>query len=417
MSEQVMSEHEVGRPWLSDLTAEIAARTATAGPDLIALSHAIHARPEVRFQEHHAAASLAAFLGGQGFSVTAGVAGMDTAFLATRVFGVGGPTIGVFCEYDALEGIGHACGHNIIAAAGAGAAVSAARWLEQRGDAPGRIVVIGSPGEEGGGGKARLIGAGALAGVDASVMIHPASRDVVHRPSLGRIAFEATFTGRAAHAAAAPHEGLNALDAATLTLVSIGLLRQQMRPDSRVHAIVVEGGDAVNVIPERSRLRVFVRSGDPQYLRGRLAPAVLNCVAGAAMATGTTVEMTEAAPAYDPMNSNPVLADLARDAFMAVGREPAILSTPGGSTDMGNVSQLMPVIHPYIGVTPGLSLHTRDFAAAAGSPDADRAVLDGATILGALLAALLARPRLVTDARQAFDANQASGAGHALDTK
>jgi amidohydrolase len=334
---------------------------------------------------------------------------MDTAFLATRVFGEDGPTVGVFCEYDALPGIGHACGHNIVAAAGAGAAVSAARLLESRGVTSGRIVVIGSPGEEGGGGKARLIDAGALAGVDAAVMIHPAGFDIIERPLLGRLSLEVTFTGRAAHAAGSPYEGLNALDAATLMLVSIGLLRQQLRPESRVHAIVVEGGEAVNVIPERSRLKVFVRSPDPEYLRGRLQTAVQDCAGGAAMATGTTVEVTEIAPAYEPLNGNGLLADLARRAFVAVGREPAADPVPGGSSDMGNVSQILPAIHPYICVRPGLSMHTRDFADAADSPDADRAVTDAATILGSVLAALLVRPHLVEDARKVFDGIQPSG--------
>jgi amidohydrolase len=394
--------------WFSTLTADIGTRVAAVGPDLVALSHAIHAQPELRFEEHRAAAVLEAFLGSQGFSVTAGVAGMDTAFLATRVFGEDGPTVGVFCEYDALPGIGHACGHNIVAAAGAGAAVSAARLLESRGIPSGRIVVIGSPGEEGGGGKARLIDAGALAGVDAAVMIHPAGFDIVERPLLGRLSLEVTFTGRAAHAAGSPHEGLNALDAATLLLVSIGLLRQQLRPESRVHAIVVEGGEAVNVIPERSRLKVFVRSPDPEYLRGRLQTAVQDCAGGAAMATGTTVEVTEVAPSYDPLNSNGLLADLARQAFLAVGREPSAVPEPGGSSDMGNVSQILPAIHPYICVRPGLSMHTRDFASAADSPDADRALTDAATILGSVLAALLDRPHLVEDARKVFDGLQPS---------
>jgi amidohydrolase len=409
-----VSGESADRQWITELAAETGTRTAVIGPELVALSHAIHARPELRFEEHDAVAALQAFLGGRGFPVTAGVAGMDTAFLATRVFGEEGPTVGVFCEYDALPGIGHACGHNVIAAAGAGAAVSAAQVLEARGVTSGRIVVIGSPGEEGGGGKARMIDAGALAGLDAAVMIHPAGFDIVERPLLGRVSLEVTFTGRAAHAAGSPDEGLNALDAATLMLVSIGLLRQQLRPSARVHAIVAEGGEAVNVIPERSRLKVFVRSPDTEYLRGRLQTAVENCARGAAMATGTTAEIAEVAPAYEPLNSNALLADLAREVFIAVGRESAAVPAPGGSSDMGNVSQVLPAIHPYICIRPGLSMHTRDFAAAAESPDADRAVTDGATILGSVLAALLVRPELVEDAKKAFDGTRPSRASRQL---
>jgi amidohydrolase len=412
-----MSAVPAGEQWLGEMLAEVGAEASALGPDLIALSHAIHDRPELRFEERHAAETLEAFLSPRGFEVTAGVADMETAFLATRSFGQDGPTVGVFCEYDALPGIGHACGHNIIAAAGAGAAVSASQVLGSRGVAAGRIVVIGSPGEEGGGGKARLIDAGALTGVDAAVMIHPAGFDIVDRPLLGRVSLEVTFSGRAAHAAGAPFEGLNALDAATLMLVSVGLLRQQLQPSARVHAIVAEGGDAVNVIPERSRLKVFVRSPDPAYLRERLRPAVEDCARGAAIATGTTVEVAEVAPAYLPLTGNPVLAELARQFFIGAGREPAVDPEPGGSSDIGNVSQVLPAIHPYICVRPGLSMHTRDFAAAAASPDADRAVVDGATILGSMLAALLARPQLVADVRQAFtgpDGAAPGGGTHSL---
>lgn len=395
-----MSDATAGR--ISELAAEIGPTAAGLGSELVALSHAIHAHPELRFEEHEAAAALETFLSAQGFSVTSGLAGMDTAFLATREFGADGPTVGVFCEYDALPGIGHGCGHNVIAAAGAGAAVSAARLLESHRLTAGRIVVIGSPGEEGGGGKARLISAGALTGIDAAVMVHPAGFDIVERPLLGRLSLEVTFTGRAAHAAGAPHEGLNALDAATLMLVSIGLLRQQLRPEARVHAIVAEGGEAVNVIPERSRLKVFVRSRDPEYLRARLQAAIENCARGAALATGATVEIAEVAPAYQPLKSNAPLAELTRQAFVAAGRDPATTPVPGGSSDLGNVSQVLPAIHPYICIRPGLSMHTRDFAAAAVSPEADRAVVDGAAILGTVLAALLLQPGLVEKARKAF---------------
>ena len=403
-----MSEAIAGR--ISELAAEIGLTAAGIASELVALSHAIHAHPELRFEEHQAAAALETFLSAEGFSVVSGVAGMDTAFLATREFGAGGPTVGVFCEYDALPGIGHGCGHNVIAAAGAGAAVSAARLLESRGLTAGRIVVIGSPGEEGGGGKARLISAGALAGIDAAVMVHPAGFDIVERPLLGRVSLEVTFTGRAAHASGAPYEGLNALDAATLMLVSIGLLRQQLRPEARVHAIMAEGGEAVNVIPERSRLKVFVRSGDPGYLRARLQAAVENCARGAALATGTTVEIAEVAPAYQPLKSNAPLAELTRQAFVAAGRDPATTPVPGGSSDLGNVSQVLPAIHPYICIRPGLSMHTRDFEAAAVSPEADQAVVDGAAILGTVLAALLSRPGLVEEARRAFGGASAAPA-------
>jgi amidohydrolase len=395
--------------------------TALAG-DLVAMSHAIHDQPELRFEEHHAAERLQHFLAGEGFAVRSGLAGMPTAFRAERPFGpdrTGGPVIAVFCEFDALPGLGHACGHNIIATAGAGGAAAAARWLA--GPAPdaqgpggqrpaGTLVVLGSPGEEGGGGKVRLGEAGELAGIDAAIMVHPAGFDSVARTNLGRISLRATFTGHASHAAAAPERGRNALDAATLLLVAIGLLRQQVRADSRIHAKVAEGGDSINVIPERSVVELFIRSPDSGYLRGRLLDAIRDCVAGSALATGTTWELAEPAPAYDPVRPNQVLAELAAVAFAQVGRDvdPAAVAGNAGSTDMGNVSQLMPALHPYLQVEPGLAIHTREFATAARGAAGDRAVLDGATLLGVMASALLTRPALVTAARAAFDARDQS---------
>lgn len=400
----------------ADVTLAVAGvrgQVTALADDLLAMSHAIHDKPELRFEEHHASALLRDFLAGEGFAVRAGVAGMPTAFRAERRFGPGGPAIAVFCEFDALPGLGHACGHNIIATAGVGAAAAAGRWLAGRLAAPetagrppaGTLVVLGSPGEEGGGGKVRLVEAGELAGIDAAIMVHPAGFDSVARTNLGRISLRATFTGHASHAAAAPEHGRNALDAATLLLVAIGLLRQQVRSDSRIHAKVAEGGDSINVIPERSVVELFIRSPDSGYLRGRLLDAVRDCVAGSALATGTTWELVEPAPAYDPVRPNPVLARLAAAAFAQVGRkvDPAAVSGNAGSTDMGNVSQVVPALHPYLRVVPGLAIHTREFAAAARAEDGDRAVLDGAAMLGTMASALLTAPALVTAAKAAFD--------------
>lgn len=400
-----MTDTRTGPAWLAGLAETMRSNVDAMSADLLTLSHDIHGQPELRFAEHFASQRLVSLLGDAGFTVRTGIAGLPTAFQAERRFGAGGPTIAVFCEFDALPEIGHACGHNIIAAAGAGAALAAARWLEEHGG-HGRIVVLGSPGEEGGGGKVIMADAGVLDGVDAAVMAHPAGFDAVSRTSLGRMSLEATFTGRAAHAAAAPEHGLNALDAATLLLVAIGLLRQQLRSDSRLHANIVQGGDSINVIPERSRVTLFLRSPDPDYLRERLYPALRDCVGGSALSTGTTGELTEVAPAYDPVRSNPVLAEIAEQAFAALGRplDPAVgTSGSAGSTDMGNVSQLVPALHPYVCVTPGIALHTREFAAAAAGADADRAVLAGASMLATTIAALFREPDLLARAKAAFD--------------
>ncbi|MFI6344368.1 amidohydrolase [Streptomyces sp. NPDC050560] len=391
------------------------ARTGAVADELLELSHALHARPELRFEEHEAAGRLRALLAGHGFAVEEGTGGLPTAFRAERVFGEpgAGPVLAVFCEYDALPSLGHGCGHNVIAAAGAGAALATAALMAEHG-AKGTLLVIGSPGEEGGGGKVRLIEAGVLDGVDAAVMVHAAGYDAVSRTNLGRLSLEAVFTGRASHASAAPERGRNALDAATLLLVALGLLRQQLTPDSRVHAKVAEGGQSINIIPEHTRVELFARATDSGYLRGRLLDAVHDCVRGAAIATGTDYTFGEKAPAYDPMDPSPVLTALAADAFAALGRPippGSGWAGPAGSTDMGNVSMRVPALHAYVDAVPGAALHTRDFAAGAASPPADAAVLDGGAMLAAVLMALFTEPELLERARAAFAENHSTSPG------
>lgn len=382
--------------------APIRAQVKAISAELIQLSHDIHDDPELQYVEHHAAQRLRETFIAAGFEVEHPIGDMPTAFRAEHVVGNGdGPTVAVFCEYDALNGLGHACGHNIVASAGAGAAIATAAALRDAG-VNGRVVALGSPAEEGGGGKVRLIDSGVLSGVDAAIMAHPAGFDAVTAPSLGRVSLEAEFVGKASHASAAPEFGVNALDAATLFLTAIGLLRQQLRSDSRVHAIMLEGGTSVNVIPERARLKVFGRSPDFDYLNDRLLPALENCAAGAALATGTSFEFAQVAPSYDPVNSNPVLEELATHAFAGVGRGSNADGVGAGSTDMGNVSRVVPSLHAYICVERGAELHTSRFEAAARSADGDRAVVDGAVVLGSVLSALLSEPRLLDDARAAF---------------
>ena len=363
--------------------------------ELLAISKEIHANPEIRFEERRASNLDSKSLTRHGFVVEMGLAGMDTAFRAERNLGPGGPTIVVCCEYDALPGLGHACGHNIIATAGAGAGIVASDILDEMEIRSGTIVVLGCPAEEGGGGKVKLIDDGQFEGVDAALMIHPAGSDEIVRPNLGRLSLEVSFSGKASHASSAPELGVNALDAATLFLVAIGLLRQQLRSDSRIHAIVVEGGDAVNVIPERSLLKVFVRSPDTTYLRDRLDLAVRRCAEGAAVATGSAVSVLEVAPPYEPMRPNVSLSRVLRESFIALGRHPAdsLAGTGGmesaGSTDMGNVSQVVPAVHPYIGIGTGLAGHTREFESAAGAESGELATLDGAAILSAAVVELM----------------------------
>lgn len=394
---------------MEKIVLEARSRVGENKDELLAASHEIHGTPELRFEEYKASALLCEILSRHGFAVEQGLAGMPTAFRATFSVGSGGPSIAVFSEYDALAGVGHACGHNIIATAGVGAAIAAAEMLASMDEVNGTVVCLGSPGEEGGGGKVRLIDAGELAGLDAAVMIHPAGDDDVTRPNLGRLSLEVTFTGKASHAASAPEMGLNALDATTLFLVATGLLRQQLRADSRVHAIVLEGGEAVNVIPERSRLRVFVRSPDPAYLQERLLQSIYDIASGSALASGTSVEVVETAPAYQSMNSNSIIADVCFRAFLALGRRPldphATVSetSSAGSTDMGNVSRILPSVHAYVGIAPGVAGHTREFEKAAASSAGDAAVLDGAAILATALVELVTDPDLLASAKEEFN--------------
>lgn len=410
----MQTQHHDDLEWMSDIALEIKKQVSNLGPDLVELSHNIYNNPELRFEEFQAASLLERFFVKKGFETKSGICGMQTAFRAERSFGKGGPTVGIFCEYDALPDIGHACGHNIIATAGAGAAIAAAQWLEKM-PINGRVVVLGSPGEEGGGGKVHLINGGELQDIDVMVMVHPFGHDVIEMPNLARISLDVTFLGKASHAASAPEQGINALDAATLMLVAIGLLRQQLRTDSRVHAVVADGGQAVNIIPERAQVKILIRSSDDEYLEQRLYEAVCNCAKGSAIATGTTVEISEAAPLYQSIKSNSTLSQIAAKAFEAIGR-PMRWSPMSslanadmgnaGSTDMGNVTRVLPAIHPYICLEPGLDLHTRQFQKAAGSPSGDRAAIDAAAALGTVICALIADAELVTQAKQEFESNK-----------
>lgn len=375
--------------------------------ELLEVSHQIHAHPEIRFQENFASQLLTEKLQEHGFAVENGVGGLPTAFLAkfsNSEAAADAPTIAIFCEYDALEGIGHGCGHNIIASAGFGASIIVKRWLEANPDVAGNLLVVGSPGEEGGGGKIFLVDAGCLEDVDAAMMVHPGGNNDARRTGLARTLVEIEFTGKAAHAAGSPHEGVNALDAVNLTMVAIGLLRQQIRDDSRIHGIVVEGGEAPNIIPERGAIRAYVRSPESAYMRERLIPAVENCAKGAALATGASVEIKYPLPAYQEMRSNEVLATLSEANLVALGREveQELEAAHMGSTDMGNVSHVVASVHPHIELTPGLTMHSRESAAMAASEIGDKAVIDGALELAMTAVELYSQPELLDAVKTAF---------------
>lgn len=368
-------------------------------------SHQIHARPEIRFQERFASDLLSRRLQEHGFGVTSGIAELPTAFVGEYRSPAGpGPTMAFLCEYDALEEVGHGCGHNVIAAAGLGAALATKRWLETNPDVPGSVIVLGTPGEEGGGGKIPITEAGYLDGVDAALMLHPSGENLCQMTTLARAAIDVVFTGRAAHAAVSPEDGVNALDAATLTLTAIGLLRQQLPADARVHAIVIDGGQAPNIIPERAALRIYVRSPDTRFLRDRLLPSVQNCARGAALATGAEVVISEQAPTYAALRPNSVLGRMIEDNFALLGRKtaPVLDHAFPGSTDMGNVSEVVPAAHPNIEFVPGLTMHSHVAAEYAGGQVGDRAALDGALLLALTAAQLFTSEERMAEVRAAF---------------
>jgi amidohydrolase len=370
--------------------------------DLERLSHTIHDNPELAYQEVKAAGWLSDFLAVHGFTVERGVAGVETAFRATVDTGPG-PTVAILCEYDALPVIGHACGHNVIATSGAGAGAALAAVRDQL--PPGRIQVIGTPAEEGGGGKVRLIQGGVFQGVDAAMMIHGFDRWILHQDLLGivRVGFE--FTGKAAHASADPWEGVNALDAVIQTFNNVSMLRQQVRPEARIHGIVTQGGAAPNIIPETAACTFYVRAprlDDMWELRGR----VIACAEGAATATGCRLQVIDLEAPYEPLKRNDTLLGLFRANMQAVGavESPAIPDRLG-SSDIGNVSQVIPAIQPMVQIAPsGTPIHSRAFEAAAVTPLARQGMCQAAKAMAMTTYDLLADPGRLKQARAEFEA-------------
>lgn len=367
-------------------------RIAARRDDLLRVSHDIWDHPELCYEEHHAHDLLTGVLDDAGFAVERSAFGLDTAF-AARLGSGDGPTVAVLCEYDALPGIGHACGHNIIAAAGLGAALGAAGVVDETG---GNLVVLGTPAEEGGGGKIAMIDAGAFDGIDAAVMVHPADADLDSFWALAIHELHVHYEGRAAHAAAAPERGRNALDAAVLGYTAVAALRQHIGRGERIHGIFTHGGDKPNVVPHRASTHWYVRSGDRDGLDA-LKPRVLAALESGAAATGCTVTHEWGpSPAYDDLVLHPALDALYAANLAATGRTVASRDLRPefmGSTDMGNVSHLVPSLHPMIKAAPdGVAIHTEEFAAHARGPLGDGAVVDGALALAHTLVDLWRRP-------------------------
>jgi len=345
--------------------------------ELVALSHRIHAAPELAFEEERASGWLADWLADAGFDVRRGVCELPTALVATRG---SGPLHVAFCaEYDALPGIGHACGHNVIAAVAAGAGAAAARVADDVGLT---VTVVGTPAEETGGGKLALLERGAFAGVHATMMAHPAPVDVLALPFAALWEFDVHYRGKASHASAFPERGVNAADALTVAQTAIGLLRQHVGPTDRIHGIVTRGGEAPNVVPAHTTARYNIRSSTLAEL-DPLRTRVLRCFEAGALASGARMEVVETSPPYAEMRHDADLGALYRANAERLGRrfiEPGIGAL--GSTDMGNVSQVLPAIHPMIGIEslPVVN-HQPEFAAHCAGAAADRALLDAALAL------------------------------------
>jgi amidohydrolase len=378
----------------------IAAAVDAARDEIIELSHRIHAHPEVAFEEEQASAWVAEALARHGFEVERPAGRLATAVRATRHGGRGGssPRIGILAEYDALPGLGHGCGHNTMAASGVGAAIALAAVGDEL---PGQIVFLGTPAEERGSGKQIMIEDGLFEGVDAALLFHPCDRSHVLSLPLASEDVNVVFHGLQAHAASDPWKGRNALDAMILLFSSVGLWRQQLRPDVRVHGIIQEGGTAANIIPDRSRAWFMLRSPDQAYYEV-MKERFRALAEAAALATDTTAEVTFSGGSTT-MKPNPTLearwvANAAAYGIQDQGPDPN-----SGSTDMGNVSWVCPTIHPELSIapegTPGHSIRFRD---AAATPAADETTLLAATLVAQTAYELFADPALVEAAWRDF---------------
>ncbi|MBI2917694.1 MAG: M20 family metallopeptidase [Chloroflexi bacterium] len=366
--------------------------------ELVQLSQLIHSHPELGFQEHQAVEWLSSYLRDEGFAIRTRIGDLPTAFRAD--YGSGRPVIAFLAEYDALPKIGHACGHNIIATASVGAAVSLRPVVDEWG---GQVIVMGTPAEELYGGKAILAERGAFSGLDVAMIVHPGVRNKAQAYALACIGLDVEFAGRAAHAAAAPEEGINALEAMILSFTAINSLRQHVDDKARIHGVITDGGEAANVVPAHSAGSFLVRAEDEDYL-DLLQQRVLDCFKGAAQATGARLSHRWADVKYRPMRTNQTLAEAFARNLHALGR--AISEEPPkgmGSTDMGNVSHLVPSVHPTIAIAPvGVQGHSPEFAQAAASEAGVKGLLDGAKAMAMTAVDVITNPDLLARAHQEF---------------
>ncbi len=377
---------------------------------LLSLSHRLHAHPEVAWEEHRAAAWVGEAMADGGFDVEASYLGLDTALRAT--VGSGALHVVLCAEYDALPGLGHACGHNIIASSSVGAALALGRVADELGLT---VTLLGTPAEEGGGGKVVLLERGAFDGVHLALMAHPGPVDVARARPYAVSHLDIAYDGKAAHAAAYPEDGVNAADAFTVAQVAIGLLRQQLSSGTRVHGLVTRSGEAPNAIPQRSEGRWYVR-GDTTSLMESAREKVLRCFEAGALATGCGLHVDEPTAPYAEFRTDDAVLELYVRNAESLGRvfadgDSGLGRMSRASTDMGNVSQVVAAIHPYVGIgsAPAVN-HQREFAAACVTPSADAALLDAATAL-ALTVVDVASDDTVRQRLLSMSGSEPSGSG------
>jgi amidohydrolase len=409
MTEQMARDIDAAAPLTSvhagapdALAAALADEVERIAPDLIELSHGLHANPELGYAEHDAVRRVAELLAGHGHTAEVGAYGVPTALRA--VAGRGEPRIAVLAEYDALPGIGHACGHNVICATAVGAFLALAGRIDELG---GSVELIGTPAEEGGGGKELIAQAGGFDDIDAALMLHPFGADAAAHPWLGVRTVDVVYRGLSAHAAATPHLGRNALDAVVTAYTGFSQLRQHLLPTDRVHGIITDGGQKPNIVPERAAASFYLRSATPEGL-AEIVERARDIFEAAAQSTGTQVEIRwDPVPLYLPVRNNLNLAARYAEHLGRRGRkvvpEGVLPGEMTGSTDMGNVSVRVPSIHPLLGIAPiDVSIHTPEFARWAASERADAGVVDGAIGLALTGADYLADPALREAVAQEF---------------
>lgn len=395
-----MTQEEIG-----ELKDRICERVDALAHDLIEVSHHIHAHPELAFHEHEAVKTLAGSVETHGLPVDVGRYGLETAFEAEFAGeNGGGPRVAILAEYDALPGIGHACGHNLIATSALGATLA---LLDVKSQLPGHVRLLGTPAEERGGGKELMARSGAFDEVEAAMMIHPSGTNLATMPCICVAEVAATYHGVAAHASAMPHRGVNALDGLLLAYQAISNLRQHIRATERIHGIVTEGGQAPNIVPERAAGEFYVRAANAEQLE-KLKPRVQACFEAGAKASGTRLEIEWSNVDYLDLNTNWPLAERFQRNAEHLGREFFPTEKLGvgaaGSTDMGNVSHRVPSIHPMLAAAPhNVVIHNPEFARWAGSEMGDRAALDGAKALAMTAADYLLSAELQASTRKAFD--------------